>query len=254
MKFVITGANRGLGLTIFKTLLQRPFGLYYGKHDIFLTARSLDILKSSISHLRCDIPSNFTIHLQSLDFTTPSRCTELLTDVDCLFHTASPYSKSSPEEATDDEKELFRSFLASEELLLSSAAESMSSRSGRIVAAGAIVGDATTPEHLWYCGLFSLSKAQLKETLQQLARRYSDKDLSFVYANLGTFIDSSTDENKARIESGEALSIAEIAHLIIKHALQPVPGFSAPNHMTASEFETYQQFHSDEDKKKAKCR
>lgn len=220
MNILVTGANRGLGLSIIRSLLHKlPSG---SQHHLYLTARDLDKLDTSLKTNLPSIPSNFKLHLHEYNFSdTPSTLSLLdgLPELDHIFHTAAPYSRTPVIEASAAEREEFGAFSKAEETLLIDGAKKLP-KGGSLIATGAIICETVNPKvpasHPWHCGLSSIQKAHLRTIIGALAQELGT-EYKMIHANLGTFVEPEGNEEK--IAAGEVLSIDDVAETLTSCAL-----------------------------------
>lgn len=221
MKFFITGVNRGLGLSVLRSLLKNP-ALSNSSNQIIVTGRNKIALQTALAPYLDSMPLNIDLSLNQFTFSKTSPISHLLagsSDFDHVFHTASPFSRTRLIDASEEEIQSFADFSAVENSLLIQAAKKLK-QGGSLIASGAVIGETVVSyapsSHPWHCGLSSLHKAGLSSILGALAQEYGTKR-KIIYANLGTFVERQ--DNEAKIAEDEVLDINSIADKLVELAL-----------------------------------
>ncbi len=231
MNILVTGANRGLGLTVVNALIKHlPTDL---SHTLFLTGRNLDSLNAAVHTSKTIIPNNINYRTFQCAFKHQEDTLDFLSGLpvlDHVFHTAAPYSHSKLSEASLEERAIFESFAAAESTLLIEANKKLTFN-GSLIAAGAIIAETVHPKtpdaHPWYIGLSSIQKATLRSVMGGLAQERTENH-RIAHANLGTFISNKTAANQEKITAGLVLATEDVATQLVHLALstEPLPDFN----------------------------
>jgi short-subunit dehydrogenase len=174
--FLVTGANRGLGLQICIKLSDL-------NAKILPVARDVSVLQEVLVKHKVIFDKCLRFDLLSPTFVEDIEKFKGL-GVTNVIHCASPYTKSSILTSSIEEINTIFDCAKNDTIFLSFIMKEINDF-GKVYAAGAIVGD----QGLLFRGLFSLYKTTLKSVCEIIARESVGSKKSIHYLNLGTFVD-----------------------------------------------------------------